>query len=70
MSGKYHCFILPVPAIWPVFSYKLREIVGFGVVEMAISTNPKPTIYRNLYQNTAGAVVDPRFNYHCYNTIN
>ena len=29
----------------PVFSYKLRYIVGFGLVEMAISTNPKPTIY-------------------------
>ena len=35
-----------------VFSYKLRYIVGFGLVEMAISTNPKPTIYRNLYENT------------------
>ena len=32
--------------------YKLRYIAGFGLVEMAISTNPKPTIYRNLYQNT------------------
>ena len=41
--------------IWnpgPVFSYKLRYIVGLGLVEMAISTNPKPTIYRNLYGNT------------------
>ena len=28
----------------PVFSYKLRYIVGFGLVE---------TIYRNLYENTA-----------------
>ena len=36
----------------PVFSYRLRYIVGFGLVEMAISTNPKPTIYRNLYENT------------------
>ena len=27
-----------------VFSYKLRYIVGFGLVEMAFSTNPKPTI--------------------------
>ena len=33
----------------PLFSYKLRYIVGFGLVEMAISTNPKPVIYRNLY---------------------
>ena len=37
----------------PVFSYKLRYIVGFLLVEMAISTNQKPTIYRNLYENTA-----------------
>ena len=35
----------------PVFSYKLRYIGGFGLVEMVISTNPKPTIYRNLYDN-------------------
>ena len=34
-----------------VFSYKLRYIAGFGLVEMAISTNPKLTIYRNLYEN-------------------
>ena len=33
-----------------VFSYKLRYIAGFGLVE--ISTNPKPTIYRTLYENT------------------
>ena len=36
----------------PVLSYKLRYIVGFGLVKMAISTNPKATIYRNLYKNT------------------
>ena len=36
----------------PVFSYKLRYIVGFWLVKMAISTNQKPTIYRNLYENT------------------
>ena len=35
-----------------VFSYKLRYIVGFRLVEMAISTNRKPTIYRYLYENT------------------
>ena len=28
-------------------------IVGFGLVEIAISTNPKPVIYRDLYVNTA-----------------
>ena len=39
----------------PVFSYKLRLIVGFWLVEMAISTNQKPTIYRNLYENTGPA---------------
>ena len=27
---------------------QLRYIVGFWLVEMAISTNQKPTIYRNL----------------------
>ena len=37
-----------------VFSYKLWYIVGFWLVEMAISTNQKPTIYRNLYENTGG----------------
>ena len=42
--------------IGPLFSYKLRYIVGFRLVEMAIATNPMPTIYRNLYENT-----DPAF---------
>ena len=37
----------------PIFSYKLRYIVGSGLVEMAISTNPESTIYRNLYENRA-----------------
>ena len=27
----------------PAFSYKSRYIIGFGLVEMAISTTPKPT---------------------------
>ena len=36
-----------------VHSYKLRYIVGFWLVEMAISTNQKPTIYRNLYEDTS-----------------
>ena len=36
-----------------LFSYKLRYILGFKLVEMAISTNSKPTKYRNLYENTA-----------------
>ena len=39
-----------------VFSYKLRYIMGFWLVEMTISTNQKPTIYRNLYENTGPAV--------------
>ena len=42
--------------VGPAFSYKLRYIVGFRFVEMAISTNPKPTIYRNLYEKTYPAV--------------
>ena len=41
----------------PVFSYNLRYIVDLGLVEMAISTNPKPTIYRNLYKNMGSDVV-------------
>ena len=36
----------------PVFSYKLRYIVGFWLVEMTISTNQKSTIYHNFYENT------------------
>ena len=33
--------------------FRLRfDIGGFLLVEMAISTNSKPTIYRNLYENT------------------
>ena len=48
---------LPTPGVGrllgPVFSYKLRYIVGVGLVEMAILTNPKPTIYHNLLENTA-----------------
>ena len=40
----------------PVFLYMLRYIVGFWLVEMTISTNQKPTIYRNLYENTGPAL--------------
>ena len=36
------CWIIVGPG--HVLSYKLRYIVGFGLVEMAISPNPKPTI--------------------------
>ena len=36
----------------PVFSYKLRYIIGFRLVEMAISTNQKPAIYVSLVENT------------------
>ena len=37
--------------IGSIFSYKLRYIVGFELVEKAISINSKTTIYRNLYKN-------------------
>ena len=40
-----------------VLSCKLRYIVGFGLVEMAISTNPKPTIYGNLYENMGRSAI-------------
>ena len=36
---------------------KLRYIVGVWLVEMAISTNQTPTIYRNLYENTVPNVL-------------
>ena len=38
----------------PIFSYKLRYIVGF----LLVSTNQKPTIYRNLYENMGPGVLD------------
>ena len=38
-------------------SSELVYIAGFALVEMAISTNPKPTIYRNLYENTVTGLV-------------
>ena len=59
----------------PVFSYKLRYIVGFWLVEMAISTNQKPTIYRNLYKNTCPVNTTHLYNIytmlvqHCINVI-
>ena len=46
LSPHPYC-ALSLPGV--VFSCKLRYIVGFGLVEMVISTNPKPTIYRNLH---------------------
>ena len=50
-KGNNHADVC-CPHAGPVFSYKLRYIVGFGLVEMAISTNPKPAIYRNLHEST------------------
>ena len=45
--------VIYIQARIQVLSYKLRYIVGFCLIEMAISTNgnQKPTIYRNLYKN-------------------
>ena len=54
-SGLATCIMMYAILSWnsgPVSSYKLRYTVGFWLVEMAISTNQKPTIYRNLYENT------------------
>ena len=42
----------------PIFSYKLRYMVGFWLVQTAVSTNQKPTMYRNLYENTGPASND------------
>ena len=52
----YLSVIFGICATGSVFSYKLRYIAGFGLVEMTISTNPNPTIYCNLYDNN-GTVV-------------
>ena len=40
----------------PVFSDKLRYIAGFRFVEMVISPNQNPTIYRNLYKHTSSVL--------------
>ena len=40
----------------PVFSYRLRWVVGFGLVEMAVSTNQRPPIGRFLWGNTGSWV--------------
>ena len=40
------------------FLYTLWYTVGFWLVQMTISTNPKPMIYRNLYENTDPAEVE------------
>ena len=41
-----------------VFSYTLRYLVGFSLVEMAISTNQKPImIYRKLYEYTGPGLI-------------
>ena len=50
-----HCVDEWIYSSRPVLSYKLRYIVGFWLVEMVISTNQKPTIYRNMYENTGPA---------------
>ena len=47
---------LPTSTAFPVFSYRLRYIVGLGLVEMAVVHHPKPTIYHNLYENTGPVI--------------
>ena len=53
---KFAMLFSPKNVIWrppgSVSSYKLRHILGSGLVEMTIWTDPKPMIYRNLYENT------------------
>ena len=50
-----YMFIQWTNAPGPVFSYKLRYIIGW-LVEMPISTNHKPIIYRNLCDNSGPGV--------------
>ena len=52
----------------PVFSFKLRYILGFWLVEMVISTNQKPTIFRNLNENT-GVNLSVRSGFHHWNYL-
>ena len=40
-----------------LFSCMSRYIAGFGLVEMAISTNPKPVIYRDVHIIQAQPIV-------------
>ena len=51
-----HMQLWPNSEPGPVFSYKIRYIVGFWLVKMAISTSQKPQIYRYLYENTGEAL--------------
>ena len=52
MPGRYGCRTTAIGrGPGTALAYKLRYIVGFGLVEMDISTNPKRTMYRNLYEN-------------------
>ena len=43
----------------PVYSYKLRYIVGFGLVEMAISTNPTKLVRKYDYAYPQGYIRHP-----------
>ena len=47
-GGKY--------GLVPVFSYRLRWVVGFELVEMAVSTNRRPTMGRGLWGNAGSWV--------------
>ena len=40
----------------PVFSYRLRWVVGFGLVEIAVSTNRRPVMGRGLCGNAVSCV--------------
>ena len=44
-----------------VFLYTLRYIIGFVLVKMGISTNPKPTIYRDFCENTGMLIHDQTY---------
>ena len=52
MNIFFSPILLPKKESGPVFLPKLRYIVGFWLVETAVSTNQKPTMYRSLYENT------------------
>ena len=55
-AGEGNLQLLGATKTMALILVQLRYIVGFGLVEMAISTNPKPTMYRNLYENTGPGI--------------
>ena len=61
---RVHSVCSLMPILVQVTIYRKLRIGQF--VEMAISTNPKPTIYRNLYENTDLSIKNETLTQSCY----